>query len=54
MATRLDIKVVCGWDQLSASLKVGIEGAVHAMSDLYDTNIDSIDGCGVCLVDAYS
>ena len=52
MATRSDIEVVCGSDQLYAGLKAGIEGAVHAMSDLYDANIDSIDGWGVLLVDA--
>ena len=52
MATRLDIEAVCGSDQLCAGLKLGIEGAVHAMSDLYDANIDSIDGKGVLLVDA--
>ena len=44
MATRSDIEVICGSDQLCACLKTGIEGAVHAMSDLYDANIDSFDG----------
>ena len=52
MATRSDIEVVCGSDQLCAGLKAGIEGAVHVMSHLYDANIDSIDGWGVLLVDA--
>ena len=52
MATRSDIKVVCGSDQLCACLKAGIEGAVHATSDLYDANMDSLDGWGVLLVDA--
>ena len=40
MATRSDIEVVCGSDQLCAGLKLGIEGAVLAMSHLYDANID--------------
>ena len=44
MATRSDIEVVCGSHQLCAGLKAGIEGAVYAMSDLYNANIDSIDG----------
>lgn len=51
VATRSDIEVVCGVDQLCAGLKMGIEGAVHAMSDLFDANFDSVDGWGVLLVD---
>ena len=51
MVTRTDIEDVCGIDQLCAGLKMGIEGAVHAMSDLFDANIDSVDGWGVLLVD---
>ena len=50
MATRSDIEVVCGSDQLCVGLKAEIEDGVHAMSDLYDT-IDSIGGWGVLLVD---
>ena len=47
-----DIEVVCRTYQLCASIKAGIEGAVHAMSDLFDSNFDSADGWGVFLVDA--
>lgn len=52
MATRSDIEVVCGVDQLCADLRVSIEDAIHAMSDLFYTNFDSVDGWGVLLVDA--
>ena len=52
MAIRSDIEVGFGLDQLCAGRKTGIEGALHTMSDLYDANIDSIDGLGVLLVDA--
>ena len=52
MTIRLDIEVVCGSDQLCTGLKAGIEDAVDTMSDLYDANIDSIDGWDVLLVDA--
>ena len=51
MATRSYIEDVGGADQLCAGLKMGIEGAVHAMSDLLDANINSVDGWGVLLVD---
>lgn len=53
MATTSDIEDVCGVDQLCAGLKMGIEAAVHAIiSDLFDANIDSVDGWSVLLVDA--
>ena len=52
MATRYDIEDVCDVDQLCTGLKMGIEGAVHAVSDLFDASIDSVDGWGVLLVDA--
>ena len=43
MATRSYIEVVCETDQFCAGIKVGIEGAVHAMSDLFDSNFISAD-----------
>ena len=39
-----------GVDQLCAGLKMGIEEAVHAISDLFDSNIDLVDGWDVLSV----
>ena len=41
-------------DQISSVLvsRQELNGAVHAMSDIYDANVDSIDCWGVLLVDA--
>ena len=44
LATRSDNEVACGIDQLCVSIKAGIEGAVHSMSYLFDSNFDSADG----------
>ena len=43
LASQSDIEVVGGTDQLCASIKAGIEGGVHAMSDLFDSNFNSAD-----------
>jgi len=52
MATRIDAALACGSDQLCAGLKVGIEGAIHAMNDLFSTHQDQSSGWGVLLDDA--
>ena len=49
-ACRLDMEEVAGVSQLCAGTKAGIEGAVHAMNDLFDVN--KSDGWGVLVMDA--
>ena len=51
-ATRLDLAVVCGTDQLCGGMKCGIEGAVHVVADLFEDNHSLPTGWGVLLVDA--
>ena len=51
-ATRLDLEVSCGVDQLSAGVKSGIEGAIHAVNDLYMAHHSLPAGWGLLLVDA--
>ena len=41
MATGSDVVDICGIDQLASGLKGGIEGVIHAMSDLYEENAGS-------------
>ena len=50
LATGIDVEELCGVDQLCSGLRAGIEGAVHAMRELYDEHKE--DGWGVLLVDA--
>ena len=38
LIAREDIESACGTNQLCASLKYGIEGAIHAADDLFDSN----------------
>ena len=45
-----DVKRVCGADQLSAGIEVGIEAAVHAVNELFDEHQGT--GWGVLQVDA--
>jgi len=52
MATCLDATLACGSDQLCAGLRAGIEGAIHAMNELFDIHQDQSIGWGVLLVDA--
>ena len=50
MATRADLEDVCGVTQLCSGLRAGMEGAIHAVCELFDRHSD--DGWGVLLVDA--
>jgi len=50
-ATRVDVELACGSDQLCGSVKSGIEGAIHAMTSLFLQH-GSASGWGVLLVDA--
>ena len=50
MITRTDIEEVAGIDQLCAGMKLGIEGAIHAVNDMFNEN--KVNGWGVLLVDA--
>jgi hypothetical protein len=50
LATGKDVEEVCNAEQLCTGVQAGIEGAIHAMRDLYDTNVNN--GWGMLLVDA--
>ena len=50
MVTKIDAESVCGVSQLCAGLGAGIEGAVHALNELFDDH--SREGWGVLMVDA--
>ena len=48
--TKIDLEETCSTDQLACELKTGVEGAIHALSDVFDDNKE--DGCGMLLMDA--
>ena len=48
--TKIDLKETCSTDQLACELKAGVEGAIHALSDVFDDNKE--DSCGMLLMDA--
>ena len=50
LATLTDLEDVCGVAQLCSELQAGMEGAIHAVCELFDLHSD--DGRGVLLVDA--
>ena len=50
MVTRYEVEEVAGVSQLCAGVKGGIEGAIHAMTDMFEGN--KMEGWGVLLVDA--
>ena len=50
LVTGVDVEQICKTDQLCSELKSEIEGAVHAMQDLYEEKAGT--GWGVLLVDA--
>ena len=54
MATCVDIEDLCGIDQLCGGIMSGIEGAIHAMNNLFAQYHDSVLGWGVLLVDAFN
>ena len=48
--TKIDLEETCSTDQLACGLKAGVEGTIHALSDVFDDN--KKDGCGMLLMDA--
>ena len=48
--TKIDLEETCSTDQLACGLKAGVEGAIHALSDVFDDNKEG--GCGMLLMDA--
>ena len=52
LVTRIDAALMCGSDQMSAGLKIGIGGAIHAMNGLFSTNQDQSSAWGVLLFDS--
>ena len=48
--TKTDLEETFSTDQLACGLKIGVEGAIHALSDVFDDNKE--DGCGMLLMDA--
>ena len=50
-ATRVDVELACGSDQLCGGVRSGIEGAIHAMTSLFLQH-GATSGWGVLLVDA--
>ena len=49
-ATGIDVEELCGVSQLCSGLQAGIEGAIHAIRELYEEHCGN--GWGVLLVDA--
>ena len=50
MVTCSDLEEVCGIDRLCSGLRSGLEGAIHAVRELFDEHCNS--GWGLLLVDA--
>ena len=48
--TKIDLEETCSTDQLACGLKAGVEGAIQALSDVFDDNKEN--GCGMMLMDA--
>ena len=48
--TKIELEETCSTDQLACGLKAGVEGAIHALSDIFDENKE--EGCGMLLMDA--
>ena len=50
LATKKDLEETCGPQQLACGVKAGIEGAVHAVDELFNSTKD--DGHGLLSMDA--
>ena len=50
LVTRADLEEVCGIDQLCLGLRLGLEGSIHAVYELFDEHCNL--GWGLLLVDA--
>ena len=50
MLTRYDLEEICNTSQLCGGVRAGIEGAIDAVSDLFQER--EKDGWGVLLIDA--
>ena len=48
--TKIDLEETCSTDQLACGLKAGVEGANHALPEVFDDNKE--DGCGMLMMDA--
>ena len=48
--TKIDIEGTCLTDQLVCGLRAGVEGGIHALTDVFDNNKEG--GCGRLLIDA--
>ena len=44
----IDLEETCPTDQLACGLEAGVEGAIHALSDVFDDNKE--DGCDMLLM----
>ena len=51
-ATHSDLTVLSGTNQLCCGVRSGIEGAVHAITGMFEDHCDLPSGWGVLLVDA--
>ena len=50
-ATRVDVELACGYDQLCGGVRSGIEGTIHNITNLF-SQYGAYSGWGVLLVDA--
>jgi hypothetical protein len=50
LATGADVEDICGTEQLCSGVKAGIEGSIHAITDVFQENASK--GWGIILVDA--